>query len=1088
MSDLEKDIFRQETDLCGGHAIIIKDKELLQGSIQVNPAILKMSDAELMEVARKALQDEQESLSPEIIEERRKMASPLTKDQERAIQERCDALVIADGFDVAAKSRIIGKCLKVIQQTRGNDLLRKILDESVEGFIQRHIRDEEVSLVELVKRANEAAKAKLVKEEISIDDYSQFRNIKALLGDIVREKSLASRVNTAEEIANMFEVDLKDAKKKLEAQEALEEVRTQNDGIIDSERNKSLHSGLAAIANYMRGSLGKNCESVAIAYVNEDNDFEKFDKLTRVTPGDKKAGAKGETKHVIEELKAEDFPSEIFASHINTKVVDSESGKKYFSVKLGKQCLGIIEVTMKDRYQMNEDQEKKCEKAISVIDTYLDARLMNLRLDKLRRKITRMLDRSGTDTVIQEGTIVRGLRKGLTDAFVYLCKKTGAEQVHMTLDIMGDKKQPGLQLLVSADGEVDITNLEEATSMESIKRPITIPKGVIIDDTTETQVDGQIMFYGHDLDEEDQKALSVAAEQIISAVRNFRVDLNNTVRYGLPPQVALLLKEGRLQPSSVENLSMGFTDIYGFTGISEKFREITSKYGLKENYMVRLVAAYDQMAKDIAAEHGGCYDKIVGDCVIVNSGPPYTTDGLDGLGLKGNNAIYHAMNSLKIALRIKQGLPKVEKVFRDLLLEMAEEIENKTHASDTEIARRDSQRPGRSPEEIKEMRLKAFCEKFNFYPVVRVTQGISSGETSVGLVEIPDANGKAYSTSYTVIGDEMNLAARLQAKATPEEIIVSKSTKDLIDQAIQNNVPIPFNTAGETETWEEFKKFYLGDDYGRYDIIPVYEATMLELKNKSGHEFAYRLSLEKVCVDKDSPDSLPPIVLEDALRKMQGYFKIVSQDPQGDFVEMTLENINQPQQKFRAKIKNTKHEVRYVPDQDCDERIANGSDNVIRVHNGDIILTDYVSIEKLIEQDLAKLKDSETYTTSQIPHGIYTVKKVFAIKDSEDVIYVIERNGKTIKVRMDKNSTLDLSKLSEKPKAQALYEVHQYAYQKRLKAQFENLRKEGVEISQPEEETFIYIHTNGEFIGKTTNETNTSSIKSGDVTIAIPLD
>lgn len=1081
MSDnLDKDIFRQEIDLCGGHSITIQDKEQAKGTIKVNAAILSMSDSELQLAAESAAKAEAENLSPEIIEERKKMAAPLTKDQERAIQERCDALVVADGFDQDAKKRVIAKCLKVVQQTRGNDLLRKILGESVEAFVGRHIEGDELSMVSLVKEANEAAKAKLVNDQISIDDYSQFRNIKALLGDIVREKTLASRVSTAEELANSFEQDLQVMKKKLETQEALEEVRTQIDGIIDKERNKSLHSGLAAIASYMKGSLGKNCESVAIAYVNEDNDFEKFDKLTRVTPGGdgkSKVGSKGETKHTAEELSAEDFPPEIFASHINTKVVDSESGKKYFSVKLGKQCLGIIEVKMKDNHQMTEDHERKCEKAISVIDTYLDARLMNLRLDKLRKKITRMLDRSGTDTVIQDGKVVRGLRKGLTEAFIYLSKKTGAEQVHLTLDIMGDKKQPPLQLIVSADGEIEIANPEEASSMESIKRPITIPKGMLIDDSTETQVDGQIMFYGHDLDEEDQKALAVAAEQIISAVRNFRVDLNNTVRYGLPPQVARLLKEGRLQQSSVENLSMGFTDIYGFTGISEKFREITSKYGLKENYMVRLVAAYDQIAKDIALEYGGCYDKIVGDCVIVNSGPPYTTDGLDGLGLKGNNAIFHAMNNLKIALRIKQALPKVEEVFRNLLMEMAEEVENKSHPSDSEIARRDSQRPGKSLEQIKEMRLQAFCKKFNFYPTVRVTQGISSGETSVGLVEISDANGRAYSTSYTVIGDEMNLAARLQAKATPEEIIVSKSTKDLIDNAVKNNLPIPFNSEGKTETWEEFKKFYLGKDYGRYDLVPVYEATMLELKNKSGYEFAYRLSLEKVCIDKESPDSFPPIILEDALRRMNGYFKRVSQNQKGDHFEVTLENINQPEQRFRAKIKDTTHEIRYVPDQDCDERIENDSDNILRVQNGEIVITDYVSIEKLIEEDIAELTSTKIYTPSQIPHGIYTIKKVTTYKDSDDVTYEIERDGKTIKVKTDKNSVLEIDKLSEKPRAQALYDVHRYSFEKRRKAQLaqELAEKErGGDIEIPETVNFIYIHTNGEFVGKIANDTTAS--------------
>jgi hypothetical protein len=203
---------------------------------------------------------------------------------------------------------------------------------------------------------------------------------------------------------------------------------------------------------------------------------------------------------------------------------------------------------------------------------------------------------------------------------------------------------------------------------------------------------------------------------------------------------------------------------------------------------------------------------------------------------------------------------------------------------------------------------------------------------------------------------------------------------------------------------------------------------------------------------------------------MQGYFKIISQDPQGDFVEMILENINQPGQQFRAKVKNTKHEIRYVPDQDCDERIANASDNIIRVQNGDIIVTDYVSIEKLIEHEVNKLKETETYTPNQIPHGIYTVKNVYKIKGSEDVIYVIERNGKAIKVRMDKNSMLELDKLSEKPRAQALYDVHRYSYEKRRKAQFENLQKQGVEINKPEEEAFIYIHTNGEFTGTTAKE------------------
>ena len=370
-NNLDKDIFRQEIDLCGGHAVVLRDVAMRNGAPAFengsgnNILNLDLSDAEFaLETAKGAEAAKQKMVNhpPELLEEREKMTKTLSPEQKKAIQDRCDAMVAADGFDQEAKIRIVLKCLRVISQIRANALLSKILDEPIEAFVNRQVNNEDFTMVELVKNANEKAKVKLIKDEITVDDYSEFRKVKALLGDIVRERTLDTRLDAAEHMTDVVS-------RELETQKALEEVRTQIDGIIDKERNKSLHSGLAAIASYMKGALGKNCESVTISYVNEDNDYEKFDHLTRVVPvHERKDSTKGETMYAMKRLKESDFPEEIFVSQVNTKALDQKAGMKYFSVKLGKQCLGIIEVKMKDGQHLSDEQEKKCEKAISVIN------------------------------------------------------------------------------------------------------------------------------------------------------------------------------------------------------------------------------------------------------------------------------------------------------------------------------------------------------------------------------------------------------------------------------------------------------------------------------------------------------------------------------------------------------------------------------------------------------------------------------------------------------------------------------------------------------------------------------------------------
>jgi len=208
------------------------------------------------------------------------------------------------------------------------------------------------------------------------------------------------------------------------------------------------------------------------------------------------------------------------------------------------------------------------------------------------------------------------------------------------------------------------------------------------------------------------------------------------------------------------------------------------------------------------------FRQLVGDCLIIHAGPPYTTDGRDGLGIKAQNASFHAINGLKIALRLRHRLAEIQKVYDKLLLEMAREIDdNSRHGPRS--------RALSVPPPSNEDRLNDFCAIYNIPRNLQITQGMTSGKATVGLVRKMDPDSTTYSSSYTVIGDEMNIAARLQGQANPDEILINSHTKRLIEKAMKENTPIPFNCEGESQDWESFKKEMLGDEYDTHDLIPI---------------------------------------------------------------------------------------------------------------------------------------------------------------------------------------------------------------------------------------------------------------------------
>jgi adenylate cyclase len=71
------------------------------------------------------------------------------------------------------------------------------------------------------------------------------------------------------------------------------------------------------------------------------------------------------------------------------------------------------------------------------------------------------------------------------------------------------------------------------------------------------------------------------------------------------------------------------------------------------------------------------------------------------------------------------------------------------------------------------------------FPPVRVRYAINSGVAIAGDI------GPAKRQEYTVLGDVVNIGARLKAAAAPDQVVVSRATYDRL------GTPIPATVLGE---------------------------------------------------------------------------------------------------------------------------------------------------------------------------------------------------------------------------------------------------------------------------------------------------
>ena len=118
----------------------------------------------------------------------------------------------------------------------------------------------------------------------------------------------------------------------------------------------------------------------------------------------------------------------------------------------------------------------------------------------------------------------------------------------------------------------------------------------------------------------DRELLSAFAGYIRQRVVDFNKEWRSLALAFRPDDVGRLLQsddyEKRFLAPREEVVGIVYIDIAGFTKVSETILKTPAK-------VAELVEAWSREAVDIVWQHGGVFDKMVGDCVIALFGPPF---------------------------------------------------------------------------------------------------------------------------------------------------------------------------------------------------------------------------------------------------------------------------------------------------------------------------------------------------------------------------------------------------------------------------------------------------------------------------------
>jgi class 3 adenylate cyclase len=163
---------------------------------------------------------------------------------------------------------------------------------------------------------------------------------------------------------------------------------------------------------------------------------------------------------------------------------------------------------------------------------------------------------------------------------------------------------------------------------------------------------------------------------------------------------------------------------------------------IEPELLSEVLNTYLTRMSEIALAHGGTIDKFVGDAIMVFFGAPEFIDDIS-----------HARRCVQMAVKMREEL----------------------------------------------YRLKEAWKRKGISRALQVRAGINSGVCTVGNF------GSEHRMDYTIIGGQVNLAARLQSAAPPDSIYLSSATYSLVEDLVDARFVGPMQLKGihaPVEVWE----------------------------------------------------------------------------------------------------------------------------------------------------------------------------------------------------------------------------------------------------------------------------------------------
>jgi len=220
--------------------------------------------------------------------------------------------------------------------------------------------------------------------------------------------------------------------------------------------------------------------------------------------------------------------------------------------------------------------------------------------------------------------------------------------------------------------------------------------------------------------------------------------------------------------------------------------------GLTPDTAVRFLNRYFSLMSDVVRSEQGIVDKYIGDSVMAFWGPPFT-DPADHARL----CCVAALEQMACMATFRAGLPELFGVHHAL-------------------------------------------------PDVSVRMGIASGEVTVGNI------GSESSRGYTVIGDTVNLASRLEQanKFYGTHILVNKTTRELAGDTLAFREIDSLRVAGRFEPERVFELMEYTDHLSEAErqLMRTYQAALVlyRMREWEGAATAFRECLDIMPADRPS--------------------------------------------------------------------------------------------------------------------------------------------------------------------------------------------------------------------------------------------